>query len=217
MCLFKKRDFKEANTLNSLVGAGIFAIILAIVLPFITAPNENLASKFALAQLSLSSVGFILIIVTLCFTIVQLRKSNAKPKIKVAFNEEGEQSFTLTYKDNKPAPSLPLMSLINDGNAIARCFQIDFVIPKSVSKDKLTTKDSYGNGIYTYINDEKKPLFVKKPSKPVDLSITYGIDNRKYLKYTKPSFTVKYRIYGDWNEIQEGKLTIRLQKQKEVA
>jgi len=208
------KDFIKNNGVYIWISvAAVVLITLAVILPLYLAD----LNKVGLMQLTMSGVAFLILFITFLITIYQFRKFNAKPKIKVAFNEEGEQSFTLTYKDNKPAPSLPLMSLINDGNAIARCFQIDFVIPKSVSKDKLTTKDSYGNGIYTYINDEKKPLFVKKPSKPVNLSITYGIDNRKYLKYTKPSFTVKYRIYGDWNEIQEGKLTIRIQKQKEVA
>ncbi len=229
MCLFKKKDFKEANTLNSLVGAGIFAIILAIVLPFITAPNENLASKFALAQLSLSSVGFILIIVTLCFTIVQLRKSMAKPKLEVIFSETGKPETTIeisrNIKQDIELKEVLRLSVLNTGNAITSFFQIDFSLPSIYRPEianwaqlirgtpftELTSKFEIPKGerVVSIYNNRQLTCFVNKLTEIPFLSIRILPENIK--EYT--NIEIKYKIYGDWAETQEGTLKVKINKQ----
>ncbi len=222
MCLFKKKDFKEANTLNSLVGAGIFAIILAIVLPFITAPNENLASKFALAQLSLSSVGFILIIATLCFTIVQLRKSMAKPRLEVIFTKTNNNEYTINILPKKDDKQYLRLSVINKGNAITDMFQIDFDIPvifnPTINSNKPDSVHHHANGsnrIVSFVSNHDHPCFVNTPT-PI-YSLVLETHEKEYEKYSS-RLVIPYKIFGDWSQAHEGKLKITCNKKyKEVT
>ena len=213
MCLFKKEEFKQAGKLNVLFGGGVFTLLLAIFLPLLTKPSEELLPYFALSQLAVSSVGFIIILVALCFTIVQLRKSMAKPRIKVAFNEKGEQQAILTHKDGK-SNGLPNLWLINEGNAISRYFQIDFIIPENIGKQ---SKYAYivrdgGKYIISYTNDGKYTLFVNKPYLDPNIVISAAIDTNKCIEVNEDSFEIRYRIYGDWAETQEGKLKVNITK-----
>ncbi len=212
MCLFKKEESKEAKKLNSLVVGGIIAIVLAIALPFILNPGADLLTKFALAQLAISGIGFIVILVTLDCTIVQFRKSMAKPLIKVAFNEKGDQDILI--HESKLTAGLPSLWLINKGNAIARYFQIDFVIPENIGKQSKYISISRNDGKYIvpYTNDGKYTLFVNKPYLDPTIVCYAAIDTTKV---DEDSFEIKYRIYGDWAEIQEGKLKININKLQE--
>jgi hypothetical protein len=225
MCLFKKENFKEAKKANALVGAGIATIILSILLPIIIRPCENLMPVFTSAQLAISAVGLILVIVALCFTMEEFQKSMAKPRIKVAFNEKREQQATLTYKDGKPS-GLPALWLINEGNAISRYFQIDFIIPENIGKPSVSNfllipyvsfvKDD-GEYILSYTNDGRYTLFVNRPYREPNTRFPDAIDSNKCIEVYKDSFEIKYRIYGDWGEPQEGKLKVNINKQQEVA
>jgi len=213
MCLFKEEEFKEAKKLNSLVAGGIIAIALAIGLPFISNPGTDLLPKFTLAQLAISAIGFIVILVALCYTIVQFRKSMARPRIKVAFNEKGEQQAALIYK-GKLTAGLPSLWLINKGNAVARYFQIDFIIPENIgkqSKDISIARDD-GKYIISYTNDGKYTLFVNKPYLDPNIVFYAAVDRNKCMKVNEDSFEIKYRIYGDWAETQEGKLKVNINK-----
>ena len=204
-------SFKLERTL--IVIAAILAIALAIGLPFLTKPSDELLPKFALSQLTFSAVAFFIVFLALYFTIVQLRKSMAKPHIKVAFNEKGEQGFTLTYKDNLPTNNLPILWLINEGNAITRYFQIDLIIPESVAKTSASNMvKNNGNYIFSYINDADYTLFVNRPQKFQNLNLSTLIDDHKCIKSSEKSFPLKYRIYGDWAETQKGELTLRIQE-----
>ncbi len=218
MCLFKDEEFKEAKKLNRLVAGGIIAIALAIGLPFISNPGTDLLPKFTLAQLAISAVGFIVILVALCYTIVQFRKSMAKPIIKVAFNERGEQHATVIYKDGKLTAVLPSLWLINKGNAVARYFQIDFIIPENIGKQSknISIVRDDGKYIISYTNDGKYTLFVNKPYLDPNIVFSAAIDTNKCIKVNEDSFEIKYRIYGDWAETQEGKLKVNINKQQEV-
>ena len=213
MCLFKEEEFKEAKKLNSLVAGGIIAIALAIGLPFISNPGTDLLPKFTLAQLAISAIGFIVILVALCYTIVQFRKSMARPRIKVAFDEKGAQQATLIYKDKLTA-GLPSLWLINKGNAVARYFQIDFIIPENIgkqSKDISIVRDD-GKYIISYTNDGKYTLFVNKPYLDPNIVFYAAVDRNKCMKVNEDSFEITYRIYGDWAETQEGKLKVNINK-----
>ena len=213
MCLFKEEQFKEAKKLNSLVAGGIIAIALAIGLPFISNPGTDLLPKFTLAQLAISGIGFIVILVTLCYTIVQFRKSMAKPLIKVAFNEKGEQRTTLIYK-GKLTAGLPSLWLINKGNAVARYFQIDFIIPENIGKQSkyIPIVRDDGKCVISYTNDGKYTLFVNKPYLDPNIVFSAAVDTNKCMKVNEDSFEIKYRIYGDWAETQEGKLKVNINK-----
>lgn len=214
MCIFKKENFKEAKKANALVGAGIATIILSILLPIIIRPCENLMPVFTSAQLSISAVGLILVIVALCFTMEAFQKSMAKPWIKVAFNERGEQQATLIYRGGQLTTELPSLWLINKGNAVARYFQIDFIIPENIGKQSRYTHIARDDGKYiiSYTNDGKYTLFVNKPYLDPNIVFSAAIDTNKCMKINEDSFEIKYRIYGDWAETQEGKLKVNINK-----
>jgi len=215
MPLLKSKELRLA-----LVGS-VIVVALAIILPVITMRNYPLPDRFALARLALQAAAFPAIFLALYFNLVQLRKSIAKPLIKVAFNERGEQSFTLTYKDNESTSNLPPLWLINDGKAISQHFQIVVIIPESIvipdSIGKILTytritRDN-GNCIFSYTNDEDYTLFVHKPKQPQDMNLSIAIDNHKCMKLPKNNFKLRYYIYGDWAETQEGELTVKILKE----
>ena len=215
MCLFKEENFKEAKKANALVGAGIVTIILSILLPLIIGPSENLIPVFTWAQFSISAVGFVLVIAALCFTMESFQKSMARPRIKVAFNENGEQRATLIHKDgNLTMDRLPSLWLINEGNAVARYFQIDFIIPENIGKQSEYTHIARDEGDYiiSYANDGKYTLFVNKPYLDPNIVYSNAVDTNKCMRISEDSFEIKYRIYGDWAETQEGKLRVNINK-----
>ena len=201
-----------------IVGA-LVIIALAIGLPFLSNPDEGLLPKFSLSQLSFSAVAFFIVFLALYFTIIRFRKSMAKPLIKVAFNERGEQHATVIYKDGKLTARLPSLWLINKGNAVARYFQIDFIIPENIGKQSkyISIVRDDGKYIISYTNDGKYTLFVNKPYLDPNIVFSAAIDTNKCIKVNEDSFEIKYRIYGDWAETQEGKLKVNINKQQEVT
>jgi len=219
MSFFKKNEY-----IIVIIGA-IIAVALAIGLPFVTQPSEQLMPKLTLSQLALSAGALFFLSISLYLTIVQVRKSMAKPIIKVAFNESGEQQATLIYKDDEPS-GLPSLWLINEGNAIARYFQIDFVIPENIGKPSVSqylytkyvsfVKDK-GEYILSYTNEGRYTLFVNRPYSDPNMVFWAAIDTKKCIKVYEDSFEIKYRIYGDWAETQEGELRVVCKKHKEVS
>ena len=211
---------KERNLV--IIGA-IIVIGLAVGLPFLSKPSEKLLPNFALSQLAFSAVAFLIVFLALYFTIVQVRKSMAKPLIKVAFNEVGEQQAILIYKGDKLEADLPHPWLINKGNSVARYFQIDFIIPEKVGHPKvreyLLTNyvQFYKNNeeyILSYVNEGRYTLFVNRPYFDPNIIFSSAIDKKKVIESYKDSFTIRYKIYGDWAETQEGKLKIIINKQE---
>jgi len=210
-------NFKLERTVV-IIGA-IIIIALAIGLPFLTRPSENLLPNFALSQLAFSAVAFFIVFLALYFTIVQLRKSMAKPHIKVAFSNSGKQQDELIYYINGKTSQLSSLWLINDGNAIARYFQIDFIIPIDIGKPSqyVTLVRDNGNYILTYTNEGKYTLFVNRPFQDPNLIFPAAINKDKCIDIYRDSFKVEYRIFGDWGETQKGELKVNLIKQQEVT
>ncbi len=207
-----------------IIGATLAVVLTSLSLGLgllATSGLPSLSDRLSVMQLILSAVAFVGVFIALMVAIAQFRKSNAKPKIKVAFNEKGEQSFTLTYKDNKATSNLPPLWLINEGTAISQHFQIVVIIPESIINPEsigkiltytIITRDN-GNCIFSYTNDEGYTLFVHKPKQPQDMNLSIAIDNHKCMNLPKNNIKLKYNIYGDWAETQEGELTVNVKKQ----
>jgi len=219
MYLFKEKEFKEAKKLNRLVGGGIAAIILAAVIPHFVNPSEKLLPEFALAQLALSSVGFIIILVALGLTIVQVRRAMAKPKLSLAFNENGEIKTTIKITDRPNQQPIELkLWVFNSGNAIAKTFQIDLEIPPEYRPRLSKTATTYtqvdtspkdrGDKIIKSIYQEKFIAFVHRPALIDTLQLQ--IDPNNYAQYR--DFDIEYNIFGDWAETQDGKLEVIVKK-----
>ncbi len=218
MCLFKKSEFKKATHLNWIIGGTIATVILALFLPLfpLFRPNQDLLPSLQVSSIAISAIALIAVLLTLCIALEQLYKSMAKPLIKVVFNKRGEQQATLIYRDGQLTTDLPSPWLINEGNAVARYFQIDFIIPENIGKQSRYThiaRDD-GNYIISHTNDGKYTLFVNQYLDS-GTGLSAAIDTKKCVKADEDSFEIKYRIYGDWAETQEGKLKVNINKQQE--
>ena len=201
-----------------LIIGGLISII-AVASPFFINPSNDVSINWARSQVTLSAIAFPAIFYAFYSTAIQLRKSMAKPRIKVAFNEKGEQQATLIYKDGRLDARLPHPWLINKGNAVARYFQIDFVIPGSVGSPSAYVPMRKDNGDYilTYINEGRYTLFVGRPYFDVNMLFSSAIDINKCRDISGNSFEIEYRVYGDWAETQEGKLKVIINKQQETS
>jgi hypothetical protein len=193
---------------------GVVVIGGSIVQALLSNPGEESLPAYALAELYISAFAFLAVWLTLIFIIIQLRQSMAKPIIKVAFNEEGEQKATLTYrKDGRLEAGLPFPCLINEGNAVARYFQIDFIIPENIGKPSVYVPLSKENENYilSYMNEGRYTLFVNRPRSDPNMHFSSAM---KLSKFNVASFKIKYKVYGDWAETQEGELTVKCRKRR---
>jgi len=170
------------------------------------------SDTIAFAQVVFSVLALMGVLYNLYVMGVQLRKSMAKPRIKVAFNERGEQRADLTYRDGGTTNEAPRLWLINEGNAISRYFQIDFIIPESIGKPSANARLAKKNGWYvlSYMNEADYTLFINRPYSDPRMVFFGAIDVGKCIEVYRDSFKIPYRIYGDWAETQEGELTITL-------
>jgi len=223
MCLFKEKEFKEAKKLNCLVAGGIIAIALAIGLPFISNPETDLLPKFTLSQLAISAVGFIVVLIALCYTIVQFRKSIAKPKLEIFFNENKDtQTIIQDIPINKRfGKKIVDLWLLNSGNAVAKSFQLDLIIPKifnptlnvpTTNRANREHKEDNDSRIVSYYNLSERgyTLFVNRWTSFHSLVLEF---NHHIIETYPDIFEIKYIIYGDWAETQEDTLKVKLIKE----
>ncbi len=216
-------NFKLERTLV-IIGA-IIIIALAMGLPFLFQPSQDLLPNFALSQLTVSAVAFFIIFLTLYFTIIQLRKSMAKPKIKIYFSEN--KATAISVKIAKSV-DLPVMSLelwiVNSGNAVAKSFQVELDVPDDFNPNFHLIYSGVKTVPPRYLRDVnirtvsfcniENYCFVGLPTHLV--SLTLEIHKELYNKYPD-EFKVPYRVYGDWAETQEGKLRVICKKEQEVS
>ncbi|OGO30545.1 MAG: hypothetical protein A2Z29_11240 [Chloroflexi bacterium RBG_16_56_11] len=206
-----------------LVIGGIFAVAV-VVTPFFLYPSSDESINWARARTTLSAVTIPIVIFGFYFTTIQFRKSLAKPRIKVVFNEKGEQQAIVEYTDENRG-ALPHPFMINEGTAVARFFQIVVTIPKNIgnyrARDYLAdaryvSLDDFDtdNYVFTYTNDGRYTLFVKKPYSDPVFSLESVLDYKKCIELFNTGFTLKYEIYGDWGEPQKGELKVILKKQE---
>jgi hypothetical protein len=100
-----------------LIVGGLLAAAI-VVSPFILRPNADESIQWATARTTLSAITIPIILGGFYFSTIQFRKALSKPKIRVAFNENGDQQAELKYINLNPC-SLPPLWLINEGNAIS--------------------------------------------------------------------------------------------------
>jgi hypothetical protein len=216
-------DKKQLFTPIKVLFIGCVLALFAVVSPFIFRPNADDSSNLAIARTSLSALTVPIVLFGFCFTTIQLRKALARPKIKVAFDEKGEQQTTLTYTDDNPGSiSHPL--LINEGTSISRYFQIVVKIPKNIERYEARNLRIYHTNIYfkdndkeftdfIYTNDGEYTLFVNQPYDASAFLLEHLLDYKKCVKECGNGFSLSYKIFGDWGEPQTGELTVMLKKQ----
>jgi hypothetical protein len=219
-------NFKKAQTIG-LILAFVPALLTVVVWAVLKTKYSDLV---ATAALGYAILAFIAVWFTLYGTLAQLRKSMAKPKIEVVFTENGTpENIIKVIKDisyNDEFQHELKLSIVNNGNAVARCFQIDFLIPKLyrprighhslLPRGPLPPEFDISEEVQKIplYNDGNLVFFVKKPVKICTLIL--GTFTEKHEQYPK-EFSIEYRVYGDWKEEQEGKLKIKINKQQEAA
>jgi len=223
------------KTRNSQTKLCIYAIMLAILIIIITAIvtyvlKLGYSQMIATAGLLFVVAAFALVLLNLNATYVQLRKSMAKPQLKVALSEDGKTEAIIDIpKDEERKTSLSLW-IINTGNAVTRLFQIDFEIPDIFDPElkgsiggrflpyETIRPSSNGNAsedtrIISFCNDWDFCVFVNSPVEFLTLSLKSLPQN--YEDYEE-EYEIRYRVYGDWAETQEGKLKVICKKKQEV-
>ncbi len=212
------RNVKLATLLITVTAVGIPLITYFIF-------NTTFLETITFAQAIFSVLALVFIIYTLHISIytlrtslLQLNKTMAKPIINVTFSEDELLETTLDLlKDRSNQKELEIW-VNNNGNSVARCFQIDIDVPKllnqplalAATKTGFRIRDQEEKATYFFCNDADDPLFVNMPKTigllPIELS------HNDYHNYPE-KLDVKYRVYGDWAETQEGILTVYINKQ----
>ena len=207
--------------------SGLVVLIIVILLILLLPPflfEFNYLETLGTQQLYFSIVAFAVIWITLLLTIRQFRKSMAKPQLKVAFSADGKAGTEIIITKSKDLTQSPGLWVINTGNAITKLFQVDFDLPAIFSPrftpltevghgiPQVASRNSptKGNVIISFCSYEKIYCFVGNPAQIHSLHLeTYP---QNYEKYPE-QFKIKYRIFGDWAEKQEGELTVSCKKQ----
>jgi len=214
---------KIKNTQTNVTIIAISVIIfIGIVTSILTIKNHlDYSQMIATMGLLFAIAAFSGVLLNLNATYIQLRKSMAKPNIKVAFTENGEQQKILTFKDNTlEPPTLGSLWLINNGNTVAGYFQIDFIIPEKIGKPGafwisfVSMDKKNGEYVLSYTNEKRYTLFVNRPYTDQFLVLPSAIDIKKAFEIYKDGFKIAYKIYGDWGEPQSGELKVILKKQE---
>jgi hypothetical protein len=215
-------DKKPFLIFTAIIILGFALAAICVVYPFLLNQDPNDSIHLAWSRVILSAITIPIILGGFYYSTIQFRKAMAKPKIKVAFNEKGEQQITLTWQKNiSEPPVIPTPILINEGNAVARYFQVDFIIP-----DNIGIAGSWGvNFVYAYkeknfifsnFNEGRYTLFVNRPYSDQYMFISRAVDMKKAFISYPDNFEIHYKIYGDWAETQEGTLKVNVIKQQEV-
>jgi len=183
-------------------------------------------NKLAWVRIILNAITIPIILTGFFYTSIQFRKASAKPKIELLIGQDNNEfSNYKTSKEvivnNKTYSENQLYLWINNtGDSVAKTFQIDIEVPSIFDPINYNTKkgrlDSkiVNNGnirVYTFYNT-KIPYFINKPEYIND-TIILGLHNERYNEYEN-EYSIKYKIFGDWGETQEGKLKVIIKKQE---
>jgi len=201
--------------------ASFVIIALAIGLPFLSKPSDDLIPRFALSQLAFSAVAFFIIFTGLILNLIQLRKSIAKPKLEVIFTKTNNDEITMDILPKEKDERYLKLSVMNKGNAITDMFQIDFDTPAifkaTINSNKPDSVHHHTNGsnrIVSFVSNHDHPCFVNTPTPIYSLVLeTHEEDYEKYSSH----LVIPYKIFGDWSKPHEGKLKITCNKKYKEA
>jgi hypothetical protein len=196
----------------------VLAVFVVCILTTISTIVYHLdySQMIATAGLLLATAAFYGVLYNMNYTTIQLRKILAKPKIKVAFSKDGEQQTTVTFKNGKLVTDIPHPWIINEGNAVARFFQIDFIMPEDIARPTghAETRREDGKYILSYPNEGRYTLFVNKPFFDKGMLFSSQMNLEKCIDWNNEYFIIEYHVYGDWAETQEGQLKVVINKKE---
>jgi hypothetical protein len=198
----------------------VFILVGALVCAWLF--NLDYSQFVATIGLFIAASAFYGVIYNMNYNTIQLKKILAKPKLKLAFTEDGQTQKNIeASRVTNQNISLDLW-VINDGDSIAKLFQIELEIPSLYNphyqfypeertvecKTIRSTKNK--TEILSLCNNEKIICFVNCPAIITDVKLI--LNSQDY--DTLSDFTVHYKIFGDWGEPQTGELKVILKKQE---
>jgi hypothetical protein len=181
------------------------------------------SDTIAVAGLIFTILAFTAVMYSLYAVFAQLRKSMAKPKLKVAFTEQGKTETTIIITQDKKEIHQLNLYIINSGNAITKLFQVEFEIPISLKPsfsrtvvnntppyipDRLSSNK--GKRIFPLCDDGNYCVFINSPCEFHRL--TLHSEPSSYEEYEN-EYEIHYTVFGDWSETQEGTLKVKINKQ----
>ena len=206
----------------------LIIIGIAIAIPLIHQRifHTTFLETITFAQAIFSALALVFIIYTFNVSVIQLNKAMARPKLSLAFSEDGktETSIDISKTQSMFTPTMPLW-VLNKGNAVAELFQIELEMPKiynptfsnfarqpelvlysTGSQPSLTDENAV---VISIFNRKQIPCFVNSP-----VQLTSYIFLKMYRQnYNEfKDFKIKYRIFGDWTEAREGELKVICKK-----
>jgi hypothetical protein len=200
----------------------IVLVSLSLGLAYLATYGLPLSDRFSAMLLSLSTVAFVGVFIALMVAIAQFRKSMAKPKLGVAFSKEGATGVGINIRRDKREDYNLHLWISNNGNAVTKLFQIDFEIPDIFDPELkgeigghflpyqvIRPSTSGDTKIISFCNDWDFCVFVNSPVEFLILSLKSLPQN--YKEYEK-EYEIRYRVFGDWAETQEGKLKVICKK-----
>ncbi len=176
-------------------------------------------AQYTKFQSMLAVISAIAVIFTLIYATIQFRRTIAKPKIRINFDEKGKTEGNITIPEKDRSQSILDLFITNMGDAVAYIFQIDLEIPRLYHpempslydpkfKEHITINQSNKNNDIQLVSicNNGMPFFVNRPTKILYLSfILNATDSNQY----SADFEIQYKIYGSWAESQQGKLKVR--------
>jgi len=190
-----------------LVGSG-----LGIYLPF--RYHLELAEKIVIGQLVIGTLSLLVILFGLYPVLRQLRISEAKPKLSLAFDELGKTDTTLDVIQGRGKTHRIVLWILNNGNAVAEKYQVDLEVDRSLgaafmgiwAETKIyNPQQSTEDGRQTLSFSLIYPCFVRRPITAISLFLS---TNDK----SPQEFRMPYRVFGTWSPEERGELRVRLQK-----
>ena len=197
-------------------------VSFTLLLALLATRGLVLSDRVSIMRLFLNAVAFPGAVIALMVAIAQFRKSMAKPRLKIAFSEDEKTEAAIYISKDKDDKSSLNLWIINTGNAVTKLFQIDFEIPNIFDpgpnrliggrflQNQIISPSSNGDAseetrILSFCNDVDFCVFVNCPVKFLTLSLQSIL--QRYEDYEE-EYEIRYRVYGDWAETQEGKLKV---------
>jgi hypothetical protein len=215
----KSSDHLRRHFRFYVVAVLLLLVVLGIFVPF-TYRGWNRLEAIGLSQLFCSILTLLVISYQLVPALKQLRISEARPKLTLAFDESGRTEKALEVIKGKGKTHHLELWMTNNGDAVAREFQVDLDVngvfgsgfnPLYVDETKVyDPRQLADTGIRTIsFSMTSFPCFVSRPVRVTMLLLQTNADS---YDLSPQEFIMPYRIYGTWGQEQGGELRVQLKK-----
>lgn len=208
--------------------AAIVVTVLAVfIYSYVWGPWSHMESveRISMAQLYFSALGSIGVVFALIYATVQVRKSTARPHLKIVIGEDRVTKTSLTVpltalEERQSWQEDLILYIYNDGNSVSDLYNIQFELPSVFNPYLETSNEEYGVTSNTgKLSPDSKlviiPFSTHKLAEYACFVGEYISIGKMCLRITPENkdsypgyFNIEYRIFGNWADKQEGSLAI---------